>query len=123
LGRRPAPGEIQASPLVESQLAKAQHADRDSHGERAEAGRTRHLEPRPRHAAHLFHENAAVQRSQTQAPGPPGCQEDRRRKDDGPTLTNSERCRGEQRRQQRNSDSTHLLRKRCGQSRADGGGN
>jgi hypothetical protein len=71
--------EIQASPLVGRQLAETQHADRDSYGERAETGRTRHLEPRPRHAAHLFHENAAVQRGQTQAPGPPACQEDRRR--------------------------------------------
>jgi hypothetical protein len=76
LGRRPAPREIQASPLVGSQLAEAQHANRDPNGERPEAGRTRHLEPRPRRPAHLFRENAAVEGRQPEAPGPPACQED-----------------------------------------------
>src|SRR6266508_5066212 len=76
LRRRPPPREIQASPLVGSQLAEPQHADGDSYGERAEAGRTCHLDPRPRHPAHLFRENAAIEGRQPQAPSPPACQDD-----------------------------------------------
>lgn len=122
LGRRPAPWEIQASPLVGSQLAEAQHADRDSRGERAEAGRTRHLEPRGRHPAHLLRENAAVEGGEPQAPGPPACQEDGRRQHDGPALTDSERCRGKRSGKHSGSDSTRLLHEGCGQPRAEGGG-
>jgi hypothetical protein len=122
LGRRSAARKIQASPLVGSQVAEAQHADRDARCERAEPSRARHFDPRRCHPADLVRENAPVECGQPHASGPPARQEDGGREHEGAALANSERGRSEQRCDERDSKSTHLLRERRGETHAERGG-